>query len=123
MANSVKVEGLDKIQKEINKRLLQISEATPRAINDCALDLMGKSVPLAPIDTGDLRGSAHVDNATSSHMTAILSYQEVYALRQHEELSYNHPKGGQAKYLEQPFKENSNKYVQHIKDSVRKVVK
>ena len=36
-------------------------------------------------------------------LTASLEVNQVYAHVQHEELSYRHPRGGQAKYLEQPL--------------------
>ena len=51
----------------------------------------------------------------SLKLSAEIGYSLPYALRQHEELGYNHPKGGQAKFLEQPFAENEQKYIDMLK--------
>lgn len=79
------------------------------ALNHAANLLRGDSVPLAPIDRGDLRGSAQVTLATDGNLTAYVSYDTPYAARQHEELGYRHDEG-QAKYLEGPLTENEAKY-------------
>ena len=34
---------------------------------------------------------------------AAVTFNRPYAVRQHEELGYRHPKGGKAKYLEDPM--------------------
>lgn len=56
----------------------------------------GIAVNLAPLDTAALRNSA-----TASHdadaLTAAVSFDTPYAVRQHEELDYHH-RTGQAKY-------------------------
>jgi hypothetical protein len=39
-------------------------------------------------------------------VVAVVSFTEVYAARQHEELDWEHPLGGKAKYLEDPVKRN-----------------
>jgi len=38
-----------------------------------------------------------------------ISFNTPYARRQHEDLTLNHPRGGKAKYLEDPFKRNAKK--------------
>lgn len=83
-----------------------------------ANDLLARAVPLAPIETGRLRDSAvGPDPETGEHFVerddyveATVSFNTPYAARQHEELEWNHPVGGQAKYLEQPFKEMMPRY-------------
>jgi hypothetical protein len=52
-----------------------------------------------PNEEGTLErsGKASVDDAGT---TAAVSYDTPYAVRQHEELTYSHPGGRQAKYLE-----------------------
>lgn len=53
---------------------------------------------------GDLEGHVVVD--------------QVYARYQHEDLTLNHPRGGQAKYLETPLHTQHRRYLQGIADSV-----
>lgn len=105
------VEGLDKLQKELNNRLKRIKGVTTKSLIDVAMDLKSKSVPLAPVDTGSLRASAYVDPRNNY---VEVGYNEKYAIKQHESLDFNHPRGGQAKYLEQPFKENIERYIAYI---------
>lgn len=116
---TIVIEGLDKAVKEFQKRAAKVKTFTPKAMRDIGQDLLGKSVERAPVDTGDLRGSGFAEvngNETTVGFTAV------YALRQHEELQYNHPQGGEAKYLENPLKENTNKYIQWLKESTKKAV-
>lgn len=94
--------------------------ATEESIRDVALDLQGKSVDSAPIDTGDLRISGYTSFLKQrNEFTAEVGFNTVYAVRQHEDLTYRHPQGGKAKYLEDPLKENLDRYVQHIRKKVR----
>lgn len=106
----------------------------------CAEDLAGRASRLAPIEEGTLRGSFAVTliiNGTrfegpgSRHAAdaavraaalaggkvrfeAEVSANTIYAARQHEELDWQHPLGGQAKYLEGPFLEQAPRYTRLI---------
>jgi hypothetical protein len=55
-----------------------------------------------PIEEGTLErsGVASVDEAA---LTAAVSFDTPYAVRQHEELGYRHDAGRKAKYLEDPL--------------------
>jgi hypothetical protein len=44
-------------------------------------------------------------------ITASCTVDQVYAHRQHEELSWRHPRGGKALYLQQPLMENYHSYL------------
>lgn len=96
---------------DIVKSMIQGNAAD--ALNHAAELLRGDSVPLAPLDRGPLRASAQVTPATTSSLTAYVSYDTPYAARQHEELGWRHD-DGQAKYLEGPLTENEAKYQQAI---------
>ncbi len=131
--------GLDKLinnLKLIDKKVQQIAS---KELCDAALDLWNKSVEQAPVDTGDLRGSASVTvnnrtiaankassgpiNVNSDKIEAIVGYNEPYALKQHEHLEYRHPQGGNAKYLENPYKQNINKYIDGIANGIKSALK
>jgi hypothetical protein len=51
-----------------------------------------------------------------------ISFNTPYARRQHEELGYNHPLGGKAKYLEDPFNRNKNKVLKYAAKQVKKAL-
>ena len=71
--------------------------------------IMGQSVQLVPIDTGLLRSSAHVERPTTAGATVEVELRYgshglvPYALVVHEDVTMNHPNGGQAKYLLDPL--------------------
>ena len=101
-----------------------------------AEDLLGKSQRRAPVEEGTLRASAALTlivNGTryegaGAHAAAQgavralaragapvkldteISFNTVYAARNHEELDWKHPLGGEAKYLERPLLENAGRY-------------
>lgn len=142
MKVTAELQGLEAAEKNFNDKLRQIKRYSVKGITDVALDLLSKAVQLAPVDTGDLRGSGsatvngvEVARGSGSGSTGIVGaapegdadevwaevgFSAEYAYVQHENLAYNHPKGGQAKYLEKPFVENTEKYIQHIQNSIDK---
>lgn len=137
------VEGIDKVLRNINRQIARMKEVTVEGVEDVGLDLLGKAVRDAPVDTGDLRGSgtaAFGDNVIaegtkegsvivtgragrSAKPEVTVGFSVPYAHRQHEDLEYHHPRGGKAKYLEDPLKQNAKQYVRHIAEKVREVNK
>lgn len=97
-----------------------ITNAAQDGLMDCGADLQSKSVQEAPVDTGDLRANCAVKEKP---LSVVVGYDLPYAMKQHEELEYNHPKGGKAKYLEDPFNENADNYVDRIKERAGDAIK
>lgn len=68
--------------------------------------LLSASQPFVPVDTGELKESGKV---TADATGAIVSYERTspegfdVATHVHEDLTANHPGGGQAKFLESPM--------------------
>jgi hypothetical protein len=63
--------------------------------------IIAEAVPITPIEWSTLRRSATVSRAQVGD-TVWVSFNTPYALMQHEG-DFNHPQGGQRKYLETPF--------------------
>jgi hypothetical protein len=55
-----------------------------------------------------------IDSIGHGDIVSKCIVDQVYAQRQHEELTWKHPHGGRAKYLEVPLFENSTKVVQIV---------
>jgi ketosteroid isomerase-like protein len=72
------------------------SEGLQRALEHT----LGKAKELVPLDEGTLERSGRVD---VDGLNGAISFDTVYAVRQHEELDWKHLPGRQAKYLEQPM--------------------
>jgi len=74
-------------------------EGAARGLLLAAEHVLGISNNVVPLDESTLQssGTASVDEAS---LTAMVSYDTPYAVRQHEELRWRHAPGRTAKYLE-----------------------
>lgn len=72
------------------------SEGLQRALEHT----LGKAKELVPLKEGTLERSGRAD---VDGLNGAISFDTVYAVRQHEELTWKHLPGRQAKYLEQPM--------------------
>ena len=77
-----------------------------RGLYLAAENVLEMATRIVPLNEGTLErsGVASVDEAL---LKAAVSYDTPYAVRQHEELDYQHQRGRQAKYLETPFNEST----------------
>ena len=119
-----------------------------KALRTGAEAILTEAIDEAPVDTGTLRRSgtvtvgklpdgAQVYEAAESgsdmkdafpgpvgkEKAVYISFNTPYARRQHEELGYNHPRGGKAKYLEDPFNRNKKKVLKYADKQIRKALK
>lgn len=126
------------LEAQIKKALARNPEVTTKKVTSILLNLANKSAKMAPVDTGDLRNDcmAELNGVTifarKTHIANVkptlkasgsVSYDLPYAVRQHEELGYKHPRGGEAKFLEKPFEQNLEKYVTSIHNIPEEVIK
>lgn len=79
--------------------------AAERAVRMIGERVLGEAQRDAPIEEGTLRAGGELEvTRTLDAVTAEVSFNEIYAARQHEELAWRHPLGGKAKYLEDPVR-------------------
>ena len=123
--------GRTATQARISRQLQAVRFETVSALIEWAEALLGLAARYAPVDQGDLRGSfvllingqqwghtealgddvrfirdrTDVPQNVSELQIYVGTAGCVYALRQHEEIAWNHPKGGFAKYLEKAYNE------------------
>ena len=109
----IKLEGFVEFTNKLNKSIFEVFDTVEDALLDCGNDLQQKSVDITPKDTGALRGSAFTETESGSNPSVVVGFDEEYAIFVHENLEAHHPIG-QAKFLEQPLKENADKYVDYI---------
>jgi hypothetical protein len=64
--------------------------------------VLAEARKIVPLDEGTLERSGRVV-MDGSRIEGAVTFDTVYAVVQHEELSYKHLPGRQAKYLEQPM--------------------
>lgn len=94
--------------RNVQLRMRAAAESALRVIGN---DLLGEAQRLAPVEEGTLRASGELDiDHVGDAVVATVSFNSVYAARQHEETEWEHPLGGQAKYLEQPLQAKAGRY-------------
>jgi len=123
-------------------------EAGLKALRTGAEAILTEAIDETPFESGTLRRSgtvtvgglpdgARVYEAAESgsdmkdafpgpvgtEKAVYISFNTPYARRQHEELDYEHPRGGKAKYLEDPFNRNKNKVLKYADKQIRKALK
>lgn len=69
-------------------------------------------------DTFEARLDELAEKVGEGRLTGSVEVDQVYAQYQHEGLDLRHPRGGQAKYLEQPLYENYGDYYRALADNV-----
>lgn len=108
--------------------------------------ILTEAINEAPVETGTLRRSGTVTvgyvpdsgavyaaassrsmrdafrNEKGKEQAVYISFNTPYARRQHEEIGYNHPLGGKAKYLEDPFNRNKSKVLKYVETHVKRVL-
>ena len=123
-------------------------EAGLKAMRTGAEVILTEAIDEAPIDTGTLRRSGTVTvgklpdgervfeaagagnemkdafpGKSGKEKAVYISFNTPYARRQHEELDYNHPRGGKAKYLEDPFNRLKKKVVKMAELRIKKALR
>ncbi|WP_425829296.1 minor capsid protein [Streptomyces fractus] len=102
-----------------NAALRGTREGAARGLRLAAEHVLGVSRAQVPIREGTLErsGTASVDEVD---LTAAVSYDTPYAVRQHEETTYRHDAGRKAKYLEDPLNEQAGTVAELIAAEVRR---
>lgn len=130
-SKSLKLTGIAEVKQAIGESAEAMSLALIRAVADAANDVATKSYHLVPVDTANLRNTQDIvfqKSLNQKQARAKITYGGPtqnspdganYALIQHERLDYAHPNGGQAKYLEQPFLEETSKWPGALAERVR----
>lgn len=90
-------------------------------LRKAAEHVLGESRKQVPLEEGTLQrsGVASVDEVT---MTAAVSYDTPYAARQHEELTWQHDSGRNAKYLERPMAAERDTVAALVAAEIRKAL-
>lgn len=116
-----------------------------KATEKVAKKLLKLSQKLVPVDTGNLKQSGRIEKAEGVASYSVVYSATVrdrhenfgkpkslanvadpdfnYAYAIHEDVPrvFNHPNGGQSKYLEQPYRENKDKFLAEIGNAIRRV--
>lgn len=116
--SNLEIEGLDELLKNLKKLAKEIPDIAEEELADIALDLGSKCSNAAPVESGDLRGEL-AKPRRKGPMSWQVGASLPYTRRQHEGTHFNFKRGGGAKFLETPFRENQAVYIRRIKDVLK----
>ena len=131
------LKGLDDIVDKIQEKVDKLEYKGTQGLADALLYVAEESQQRAPVDTGDLRGSVLVELDDEEYAKGgenggvnvvgtlpekatkgSVSYNTSYAATQHEQINYDHPRGGQAKYLESVLIEKQDRILKIISEDM-----
>lgn len=99
-------------------------KAAAKGCEDAAHELLTRASALTPIEEGTLvRSGKVVANEQGAAVGFGHGGAEDYALIQHEDLTFRHDAGRQAKYLEEPHRAMADEILQIIGRRVQGVVR
>jgi len=80
------VKGMDAMMRKLNREIAGIEGRTREGLQLAAMHVESESVPMAPVDTGNLRGSAFTDITApkARPIVARVGYTAEYAAYVHE---------------------------------------
>ncbi len=130
----VQIEGLDDLRSTLAASIEQMRRGTEAGLYQSALVQMAQSQKIVPIGgppqsphdvaPGTLRDSGIVllPEWEGDTCVVVLGYggaASAYAWRQHEDLTYSHKPGQQAKYLETPMSLDAPNVTRRIRDAIQ----
>lgn len=122
---SVKLRGVREMRRKLAEQTKRVEKALGGALFQEGTAIISESQKIVPHEFGVLERSAYVapPQKKVQQVTVEIGYGTEYALRQHEELSWQHRGGRQAKYLEQPLSKASSGWQQRIGKRIAALLK
>ena len=114
---SIEIEGIEELNAKLSELAKISKEAATNELADIALDLASKCSEAAPTDLGDLRGDI-ANPRKKGKLDWEIGSDLIYCATQHEHTEFNHPKGGGANFIERPFNENKDRYIEEIGNAI-----
>ena len=107
--------------KNLDKMSTQMRHSAEKALDGFAEEVLAESKEECPWKTGTLRRSGRPELKTDrSNYFYRLIYDVDYAVEVHENLYANHPRGGKAKFLEDPINRAAPKMLEKLKEDIKK---
>lgn len=99
----VQITGTEEVMINLSRIIATVHDKAVRELKLCCEDILSESKKEVPWDTTHLLQTGTVEPDEPDKDTFIIGYNTPYAARQHEDMTFHHPKPGtKAKYLEDP---------------------
>jgi hypothetical protein len=107
---SFEIKGISNMMNKLKDIMETHPEAVEAGLFAVGNNIMTVAKERVPVDLGALRASGYVSEPQREGGSVVVELgfggaAAAYAVRQHEDLSLNHPGGGQAKFLESALDE------------------
>jgi len=122
MAKALELKGIGEVNKALKAYAKKYPAASAHAIYAEGFEIEREATRRAPVEFARLRASAYTVPPTEKNLTTETGFGTEYAARQHEELTWNHPRGGEAKYLENAINLRSGGMLQRIAEKIKSLV-
>lgn len=98
----VTITGTEEVMQNLSHIIATIHDKALHELKLCCEDILSESKREVPWESTHLLQTGTVEKATEDD-AFIIGYNTPYAARQHEDMTFHHPKPGtKAKYLEDP---------------------
>ena len=108
--------GHEQAMRDIEKWFKDAEKSAEKAVFEAGHIVLADSNSMVPHQDGDLERSGSV---SQEGLDVTVGYDTPYAVAQHEDLTFEHKNGRQAKFLETAAARNEDKVVKHVADAVR----
>jgi len=122
MAKALELKGIGDVNKALKSYAKKYPAATANAIYAESLEIEREATRRAPVEFARLRASAYTVPPTEKNITTETGFGTEYAAIQHEELTFQHPRGGEAKYLENAVNMRSAGMIQRLVEKIKSLV-
>jgi len=123
----LEVKGVREVVRAIRDYAKRYPKQTAKALYAEGFGVQGLAMKLAPVEFAVLRASAYTAPPTLTGGTKSFEVETgfgtEYAVKQHEELRYRHPRGGQAKYLEAALKQRLAGMLPRLRSAIEAMAK
>lgn len=117
MANAV---GEKDVIAALNKFVARTKGNTQKGVLKALLYVKKQAIPLTPVELGDLRKNYDISVVkTFKGVSGRIENNSEYAAAQHENLEFNHPRGGEAKFLEKAVSRNVVQIASIVKEAAK----
>ena len=133
--STLNISGDERLAANLKMYSKDMTEKVARAMFEFGGEIQRRSEQLVPRDTGELASRSFVEgpliSKDGSEYLVVVGYEkhgaptgtqnkdtkgQFYAVPVHERMDVNHP-NGQAKYLEQPYKESASEYLEYMAEA------
>lgn len=114
------VDGSYRLEWNDEKCLAVIEAGTFKGLQLAGQHLLQVATQKVPLEEGDLQRSGEVSD--NGEDTVAVSFDRPYAVRQHEEMTWRHDEGRQAKYLEEPMHTEQDTMIRIIQQAGKKAL-